>query len=175
MGSAPNAGRGDPSSPARTPAHPAAPSVAETCRPPRPRSHLCDPTTPRPGYTSTSTHRRRVSREKRDAAFGRRGRCVPIGSLRFHSQRLDRSAPASPTFRTGRWSGLAAGPVTSRPWPPSGLHFACRTIWRETSDPGGSGGAGREPRWRRGGLRAGGGGRGARAACGHSSGPLQTS
>lgn len=66
-----------------------------------------------PGETSTPKLRRRVSREKRDAAFGRRGRCVPIGSPALRGQRLDRSEPSSPASCAGIPRGLASGLMTS--------------------------------------------------------------
>lgn len=61
--------------------------------------HLRLPALPGTADTRTPTVRYRVSREKSDVAFGRRGRCALIGSPRPRGQRLDRSVPTGPASK----------------------------------------------------------------------------
>ena len=57
------------------------------------------PRSPEPQTQEPPTASCRVSREKPDAAFGRRGRCALIGSPRPRGQRLGRSASAGPASK----------------------------------------------------------------------------
>ena len=61
--------------------------------------HLCLPALPGTADTRAPTVHCSVSREKPDAAFGRRGSCALIGSPRPRGQRLGRSAPEGPASK----------------------------------------------------------------------------